>query len=85
MVGVALILGCLLAGLAFSQQPLGFLAPEPGPMTGRYELRVIEDSPRPNLVYVLDTKTGNCWWRYHEQNKGWNSLGSPVAPKAEKD
>jgi len=72
---------CLVFGLLFSAPSAG-QPPAAGGSAGRYQV-VLNPNREYTTVFVIDTQTGQCWYRdTHPQVKEWTDLGSPVQKAA---
>jgi hypothetical protein len=50
----------------------------PATAGGRYQM-VVSPIPNNDAVYVIDTQTGQVWWRQHLVITKWTDWGSPAA------
>ncbi|AMV22469.1 hypothetical protein [Planctomyces sp. SH-PL14] len=81
---VSALLVASVIGAAWSTSPPA-AAEEPGPaaLPTRYQMEVV---PRPpsggySTVFLVDTATGECWYRSAAPDDKWTSIGSPAAGK----
>jgi hypothetical protein len=78
VVGASVVLGCLILGLTLSPPAVGQLPPAGGPpAVGRYQL-VVNSEKTTDMVFVLDTTTGQCWHRRSAPGDTWINFGTPV-------
>ncbi len=75
LLGVVVLVGVLVWGLAAERPLIGQGPARPPQSEGRYQLRTIVANP--GFVVVCDTATGRCWTRDLVARSGWTDLGVP--------
>lgn len=71
----------LVLGLFLNQPSVGQPPAAPAAMNGRYEMELKAYTQGGNFttVFVVDTQTGQCWYRdTSSDTKSWTDMGSPV-------
>ena len=82
-----LVVACLVLALLFDRPAVGValeppsVGPAAGPI-GRFEMKIIDHGASTTTVFVMDTTSGQCWYRStHHLDKTWTDMSSPVNAK----
>jgi hypothetical protein len=82
VVVASIIVGCLILTSFTGSPAVGQPAVAPDAPPGRYQI-VVSAGKNNDVIYVLDSHTGQVWCRDRVPGIVWTDLGSPVA-KAKK-
>jgi hypothetical protein len=85
ILGSAVVAAALILGAFFGPRTAAQKAEQPGQpakaeqpaAVGRYQVR----QEAGNQIVVIDTTTGQCWYKTLQANVPWEELGSPGQPK----
>jgi hypothetical protein len=79
-VGAVLLLGGVLIGASSVRPASAQDQVAPPAAVGRYQMS-LKSHPGPHTsttVFVLDTSTGQCWYRETAGDRPWTDHGSPI-------
>jgi hypothetical protein len=79
-IGAVLVLGGILIGALVVRPASAQDPPAPPPAVGRYQMSLsVHPGPHTSTtVFVLDTSTGQCWYRETAGARPWTDHGSPA-------